>query len=251
MMALVQKNYDEVTVIKRIISSLMALALVALPLLAAGDKKETDRLENCGMIVKEVMDIPDNIPEDLIDKAECIIVFPSVLKAAFVIGGSYGRGAMTCRSGEHFTGPWSAPTMMALEGGSVGLQLGGQATDFVLLVMNPRGARSILSSKVKLGADASAAAGPKGRTANASTDATLRAEVLSYSRARGLFAGLSLEGSTVRPDNDGNERIYGKKVEAESIVFKGAVAVPSAAQKMVAYLNQKSPRNTSEAATHK
>jgi lipid-binding SYLF domain-containing protein len=233
-------------VIKRMISSLMALALVALPLLAAGDKKETDRLENCGMIVKEVMDIPDNIPEDLIDKAECIIVFPSVLKAAFVIGGSYGRGAMTCRSGEHFTGPWSAPTMMALEGGSVGLQLGGQATDFVLLVMNPRGARSILSSKVKLGADASAAAGPKGRTANASTDATLRAEVLSYSRARGLFAGLSLEGSTVRPDNDGNERIYGKKVEAESIVFQGAVAVPPAAQKMIAYLNQKSPKNTSD-----
>jgi len=233
-------------VIKRMISSLMALALVALPLLAAGDKKETDRLENCGMIVKEVMDIPDNIPEDLINKAECIIVYPSVLKAAFIVGGSYGRGAMTCRSGEHFTGPWSAPTMMALEGGSVGLQLGGQATDFVLLVMNPRGARSILSSKVKLGADASAAAGPKGRTANASTDATLRAEVLSYSRARGLFAGLSLEGSTVRPDNDANERIYGKKVEAESIVFKGAVAVPPAAQKMIAYLNQKSPKNTSD-----
>jgi SH3 domain-containing YSC84-like protein 1 len=233
-------------VIKRISSSLMALALVALPLLAAGDKKETDRLENCGMVLKEVMDIPDNIPEDLIDKAECIIVFPSVLKAAFVIGGSYGRGAMTCRSGEHFTGPWSAPTMMALEGGSIGFQLGGQATDFVLLVMNPRGARSILSSKVKLGADASAAAGPKGRTANASTDATLRAEVLSYSRARGLFAGLSLEGSTVRPDNDANERIYGKKVEAESIVFKGAVAVPPAAQKMIAYLNQKSPKNTSD-----
>jgi lipid-binding SYLF domain-containing protein len=233
-------------VIKRMISSLMALALVALPLLAAGDKKETERLENCGMIVKEVMDIPDNIPEDLINKAECIIVYPSVLKAAFIVGGSYGRGAMTCRSGEHFTGPWSAPTMMALEGGSVGLQLGGQATDFVLLVMNPRGARSILSSKVKLGADASAAAGPKGRTANASTDVTMRAEVLSYSRNRGLFAGLSLEGSTVRPDNDGNERIYGKKVEAESIVFKGAVAVPPAAQKMIAYLNQKSPKNMSD-----
>ena len=232
--------------IKRMISSLMALALVALPLLAAGDKKETERLENCGMIVKEVMDIPDNIPEDLINKAECIIVYPSVLKAAFIVGGSYGRGAMTCRSGEHFTGPWSAPTMMALEGGSVGLQLGGQATDFVLLVMNPRGARSILSSKVKLGADASAAAGPKGRTANASTDVTMRAEVLSYSRNRGLFAGLSLEGSTVRPDNDGNERVYGKKVEAESIVFKGAVAVPPAAQKRIAYLNQKSPKNTSD-----
>jgi SH3 domain-containing YSC84-like protein 1 len=233
-------------VIKRMISSLMALALIALPLLAAGDKKETERLENCGLIVKEVMDIPDNIPEDLINKAECIIVYPSVLKAAFIVGGSYGRGAMTCRSGEHFTGPWSAPTMMALEGGSVGLQLGGQATDFVLLVMNPRGARSILSSKVKLGADASAAAGPKGRTANASTDVTMRAEVLSYSRNRGLFAGLSLEGSTVRPDNDGNERIYGKKVEAESIVFKGAVAVPPAAQKLIAYLNQKSPKNTSD-----
>ena len=237
--------------IKRMISSLLALVLLALPLSAAGDRKETDRLENCGMVIKEVMDIPDNIPEDLVDKADCIIVFPSVLKAAFVIGGSYGRGAMTCRSGEHFTGPWSAPTMMALEGGSFGLQLGGQATDFVLLVMNPRGAHSILSSKVKLGGDASVAAGPLGRTANASTDVTMRAEVLSYSRNRGLFAGLSLEGSTVRPDNDGNERIYGKKVEAESIVFKGAVAVPSAAQKMVAYLNQKSPKNTSEAATHK
>src|SRR5712664_1101096 len=234
------------------ISSLMAMALVALPLLAARDnRKETDRLENCGTVIKEVMDIPDNIPQDLIDKAECVIVYPSVLKAAFIVGGSYGRGAMTCRSGEHFTGPWSAPTMMALEGGSIGFQLGGQATDFVLLVMNPRGARSILSSKVKLGADASAAAGPKGRTANASTDATLRAEVLSYSRNRGLFAGLSLEGSTVRPDNDANERIYGKKVEAESIVFKGAVAVPPAAQKMIAYLNQKSPKNTSDPASLK
>src|SRR5467141_4165836 len=233
------------------ISSLMALALVALPLLAAGDKKETERLENCGMIVKEVMDIPDNIPEDLINKAECIIVYPSVLKAAFVIGGSYGRGAMTCRSGEHFTGPWSAPTMMALEGGSVGLQLGGQATDFVLLVMNPRGARSILSSKVKLGADASAAAGPKGRNASAETDIVMRAEVLSYSRSRGLFAGISLQGSTVRPDNDANTRVYGKKVDAESIVFKGAVAVPPAAQKLVAFLNQKSPKNTSDPASLK
>jgi lipid-binding SYLF domain-containing protein len=233
-------------VINRIISSLMALAMIALPLSAEGDKKEADRLENCGTVIKEIMDIPDDIPPDLVDKAECIIVYPSVLKAAFIVGGSYGRGAMTCRSGEHFTGPWSAPTMMALEGGSIGFQIGGQATDFVLLVMNPRGARAILSSKVKLGADASAAAGPKGRTANASTDATLRAEVLSYSRARGLFAGVSLEGSTVRPDNDGNERVYGKKVEAESIVFKGAVAVPPPAQKMIAYLNQKSPKNLSD-----
>src|ERR1700741_459917 len=223
---------------------LMAFSLVALPLTAKENKKEADRLENCGTVLKEILDIPDDIPQDLLDKAECVIIYPSVLKAAFVIGGSYGRGAMTCRTGEHYTGPWSAPTMMALEGGSIGFQLGGQATDFVLLVMNGRGARSIINSKVKLGADASVAAGPKGRTANASTDVTLRAEVLSYSRNRGLFAGISLEGSTVRPDNDANEKIYDKKVEAESIIFKGAVAVPPAGQKLVATLNQKSPKHT-------
>jgi SH3 domain-containing YSC84-like protein 1 len=232
--------------LKRILSPLLALALIGLPLSAQDDKKEADRLDNCGTVIKEILDIPDDIPQDLLDKAECVIVYPSVLKAAFVIGGSYGRGAMTCRTGEHYTGPWSAPTMMALEGGSIGFQIGGQATDFVLLVMNARGAHSILNSKVKLGADASVAAGPKGRDANASTDVTMRAEVLSYSRARGLFAGISLEGSTVRPDNDANERIYGKKLEAESIIFKGAVAVPPAAQKMVAYLNQKSPKNLSQ-----
>jgi SH3 domain-containing YSC84-like protein 1 len=231
---------------KQLVSSWMALAILALPLSAEVDRKEADRLENCGTVVKEVMDIPDDIPQDLIDKAECVIVYPSVLKAAFVVGGSYGRGAMTCRTGEHYTGPWSAPSMMALEGASVGFQLGGQATDFVLLVMNTRGAHSILKNKVKLGADASAAAGPKGRTADASTDVTLRAEVLSYSRARGLFAGISLEGSTVRPDGDGNERVYGRRLEAEEIVFKGAVAVPPPAQKLIAYLNQRSPKNLSD-----
>jgi lipid-binding SYLF domain-containing protein len=230
--------------LKRTLCYLLALVMIGLPLLA--EEKETERLENCGTVLKEILDIPDDIPQDLLDKAECVIVYPSVLKAAFIIGGSYGRGAMTCRTGQHFTGPWGAPTMMALEGGSIGFQIGGQATDFVLLVMNARGARSILSSKVKLGADASAAAGPKGRTANASTDVTMRAEVLSYSRARGLFAGISLEGSTVRPDNDANERVYGKKVEAESIVLKGAVAVPTPAQPMIASLNQRSPKNLSE-----
>ena len=237
--------------LKRLISFLMTWALVALPLSAKEDKKETDRLDNCGTVLKEIMDIPDNIPQDLIDKAECVIVFPSVLKAAFIIGGSYGRGAMTCRTGEHFTGPWGSPTMMALEGGSVGFQLGGQATDFVLLVMNPRGAKAILHSKVKLGANASAAAGPKGRDAEAATDATLRAEVLTYSRARGLFAGISLEGSTLRPDNDANERIYNKKVEAEAIVRKGAVAVPPAAQELISVLNRKSPKNLSDPASLK
>ncbi len=236
--------------LKRMLSPLLALAVIGLPLSAQEDKKEADRLENCGTVIKEILDIPDDIPQDLLDKAECVIVYPSVLKAAFVIGGSYGRGAMTCRTGEHYTGPWSAPSMMALEGGSVGFQIGGQATDFVLLVMNARGAHSILSSKVKLGGDASVAAGPKGRTANASTDVTMRAEVLSYSRNRGLFAGISLEGSTVRPDNDANERVYGKKLEAESIIFKGAVAVPPPAQQMIAYLNRKSPKNLSESGSN-
>jgi lipid-binding SYLF domain-containing protein len=230
---------------KKTMAMFLALALLGLPL-GAEDKKEAERLENCGTVIKEIMDIPDDIPQDLIDKAECIIVYPSVVKAAFIVGGSYGRGAMVCRSGQHFTGPWSAPTMMALEGASVGLQLGGQATDFVLLVMNPRGARSILSSKVKLGADASAAAGPKGRNAEAATDVTLRAEVLTYSRARGLFAGISLAGSTVRPDNGANEKVYGKKIEAQDIVFKGAARVPSSAQPLVAYLNKKTPKNLSD-----
>jgi lipid-binding SYLF domain-containing protein len=236
--------------LKRVLSPVLVLAMIGLPL-PAQDKKEAERLENCGTVLKEILDIPDNIPQDLLDKSECVVVYPSVLKAAFVIGGSYGRGAMTCRTGEHYTGPWSAPTMMALEGGSIGFQIGGQATDFVLLVMNARGAHSILNSKVKLGADASVAAGPKGRDATAETDVTMRAEVLSYSRARGLFAGISLEGSTVRPDNDANEKVYGKKLEAESIIFKGAVAVPPPAQKMIAYLNQKSPKNLSEAGSNK
>jgi lipid-binding SYLF domain-containing protein len=224
------------------------LALAAAPMLAArpDNDKETDRLENSGMVMEEIMNIPDNIPQDLLDKAECVIVFPSVLKAAFIVGGSYGRGAMVCRSGEHFTGPWGAPSMMALEGGSLGFQLGGQATDFVLLVMNPRGATAILSSKVKLGADMSAAAGPKGRDATAATDATLRAEILSYSRARGLFAGISLEGSTLRPDNDANEKLYGKKLTATEIIRRGAVSIPPSGQKLVSLLEKKSPKNHSD-----
>jgi lipid-binding SYLF domain-containing protein len=216
---------------KKLIPIVLTLCLIAPPLMAE-NKREKERLENCGTVIQEIMDIPDNIPQDLIDKADCVIVYPSVVKAAFIFGGSYGRGAMTCRTGEKFTGPWSAPTMMALEGGSFGFQIGGQATDFVL------------KSKVKLGVDASAAAGPKGRTAEASTDVTLRAEILSYSRARGLFAGVSLAGSTVRPDNGASEKIYGKSYPAEDIVFKGVVPVPPAAQGMISYLNRKSPKYT-------
>src|SRR5579862_7160203 len=230
---------------KNAFSAFLAIALSALPLASTAADKETNRLENCGMVLDEILRIPDNIPQDLLDKAECVIVIPSVLKAAFVFGGDYGRGAMTCRSGEHFTGKWGAPTMIALEGGSFGFQLGGQATDFVILVMNPRGANAILSSKVKLGADASAAAGPKGRDAEADTDVTMRAEVLTYSRARGLFAGISLEGSTLRPDNDANERIYGKKIEAKDIALHGAVPIPGSARALINVLNQHSPKNRS------
>jgi SH3 domain-containing YSC84-like protein 1 len=237
-------------VLKRMLSFLMASSLVALPL-TADQKKEAERLDNCGTVLKEILDIPDDIPTDLLDKAECVIVIPSVLKAAFVLSASYGRGSMTCRTGEHFTGPWSAPAMMRLEGGGFGLQLGGQATDFVILVMNPRGAKAILKSKVKLGADAAAAAGPKGRDAAAASDVTMRAEMLTYSRSRGLFAGVSLEGSTLRQDNGANESLYGKKVTAEDIVRKGAVAVPPSGQEMIALLNKKSPKNLSDPASLK
>jgi SH3 domain-containing YSC84-like protein 1 len=219
--------------------------LVALTSLSAFGQKEQDRVANAGKVMQEIVNIPDDIPQDVLDKADCVVVLPSVVKFAIGIGGSYGRGVMTCRSGKDFKGPWGAPTMMALEGGSFGLQLGGQATDFVLLLMSPRSAENILTSKVKLGGDVSAAAGPVGRTASAETDATLRAEILSYSRARGLFAGISLSGSTLRPDNDANKKLYGKEVSAQDIVFKKAVPAPPSAQLLLSTLDKKSPTNKS------
>ncbi len=228
---------------KRILLAVVLLALTGLP--AFGQSKEQKRVANAGQVMKEILDIPDDIPQGIIDKADCIVVLPSVLKFAIGLGGSYGRGVMTCRSGENFKGRWGAPTMMALEGGSFGLQLGGQATDFVLLLMSPRSAKSILNSKVKLGGDASAAAGPVGRNASAETDVTLRAEILSYSRARGLFAGISLTGSTLRADNDANKSLYGKEVSAEDIVFKGEVKAPASAKLLLAELDRKSPVNKS------
>jgi lipid-binding SYLF domain-containing protein len=213
--------------------------------------KEQERLENSGTVLQEVMDVPDNIPQNLLEKAECIIVFPSVLKAAFVFGGSYGRGAMVCRTGEHFNGPWGAPAMYALEGGSVGFQIGGDATDLVLLVMNERGASSILDSKVKLGADASAAAGPKGRDASADTDAYMRAEILSYSRARGLFAGVSLEGASLRPDDDASAEVYGRKITAREIVLGGKASIPESGQHLVRVLQKNAPHNESAKASNR
>jgi len=220
--------------------------LLCLPAGFADSDKEEDRVREAGQVLKEIIDIPDNIPKDLFDRAECVIVLPSVKKFAIGIGGSYGRGVMVCRSGLHYTGPWGPPALYALEGGNIGLQLGGEATDFVLLVMNPRGAKSLLGSKVKLGGDASAAAGPKGRTATGATDVVMQAEILSYSRSRGLFAGVSLEGSTLRSDGRANRKLYGKDVSAKNIIRDGKVAVPEPAKDLVALLNKHSPKNLSD-----
>jgi len=229
------------------------IGAVCLTLIAGGAyaKKMNDeqkRLENCGVVMQEVLDIPDNIPQELLEKAECVIVFPSVKKLAFGVGASYGRGAMVCRKGEHFKGPWGSPAMYALEGGSIGFQIGGQATDLILLVMNDRGMESILSSKVKLGADASVAGGPKGRDASANTDAWMRAEILSYSRSRGIFAGISLEGSTLRPDDDASEQVYGRAIKAKDIVRGGTMIVPVTGRHLVNSLDKGAPRNESERA---
>jgi lipid-binding SYLF domain-containing protein len=227
---------------------LMVLVLVAAlaPVAAFASKEEEDRVQDSAQVLKEILNIPDDIPQDLIDKAECLIILPSVKKGAFGIGGSYGRGVMICRGGRHYTGPWGPPALYALEGVSIGFQLGGQATDFVLLVMNVKGAESLLGSKVKLGADASAAAGPKGRTAEGATDIVMKAEILSYSRNKGLFAGISLEGSTLRSDGSANEKLYGRKLSAKEIIRENKVRVPACARSLVRLLNQNSPKNRSD-----
>ena len=229
---------------KRILAISIALLLAA-TVLFAGNNREEDRARACGDVLQEILDIPENIPPDLLNKAECVVVIPGTKKFAIGIGGSFGRGAMSCRTGASYTGPWSAPALYALEGANIGFQLGGEETDFVLLVTNPKGAQSLLKSKVKLGADAAAAAGPKGRDAAAATDALMRAEILSYSRSRGLFAGVSLEGSTLRQDNSANRKLYGRELSAREIV-SGKVAVPAAGQEMVATLRMHSPRNMSD-----
>src|SRR5258708_13865185 len=229
----------------KVLTYLAAALLLIAPATFAGpssDKeKDENRLENAGTVIDEILNVPDNIPQDLLNKARCVVVLPSVVKAAFIVGGSYGHGVMVCRTGKDFSGPWGAPVMMALEGGSFGLQIGGQATDFVILVMNARGAESVLHSKVKLGADASIAAGPKGRDAQAATDVTFRAEMLSYSRARGVFAGVSLEGSTLLPDDQSNLRLYGKDITAEKVITESRVEAPPEARPLLAVLQKASP----------
>jgi lipid-binding SYLF domain-containing protein len=231
---------------KRVLVYLMIVLMSSMLAFAADSEHEQDRVKDAGEVLKEILNIPDDIPQDLLDKAECVVVLPSVKKGALGIGGSYGRGVMVCRSGEHYKGKWGAPALYALEGVSIGFQLGGQATDFVLLVMNPKGATSLLSSKVKLGADASAAAGPKGRTAEGATDIVMTAEILSYSRNKGLFAGVSLEGSTLRSDGSANEKLYGRKLTAKDIIRSGKVGIPPSAHELVSLLDKKSPVNKSD-----
>ncbi len=231
---------------RKFIVCLIVALMSTVTAFAASDEREADRVKDAGVVLKEILNIPDDIPQDLLDKAECLVILPSVKKGAFGIGGSYGRGVMICRSGQHYKGKWGAPALYALEGVSIGFQLGGQATDFVLLVMNPKGARSLLYSKVKLGADASAAAGPKGRTAESATDIVMNAEILSYSRNKGLFAGISLEGSTLRSDGGANENLYGKKLTAKEIIREGKVGTPACARELISLLDTKSPVNKSD-----
>lgn len=231
---------------RNLLTILLLLTLSPSAAFSKDDEKEEDRVKDAGVVLKEIINIPDDIPKELFDKAECVIVLPSVKKGAFGIGGSYGRGLMTCRSGRHYTGPWTAPAMYALEGVNIGFQLGGEATDFVILVMNPRGAESLMGSKVKLGADASAAAGPKGRSAEGATDVVMRAEMLSYSRSRGLFAGVSLEGSTLRPDNRANRKLYRREITVKEILREGKASAPAAAHDLLANLNKYSPKNKSD-----
>jgi SH3 domain-containing YSC84-like protein 1 len=235
---------------KKYLVAATCLTLVTGAVFAKKLNNEQKRLEECGVVMQEVLNVPDNIPQELLEKAECVIVIPSLKKLAFGVGASYGRGAMVCRTGEKFHGPWGAPAMYALEGGSVGFQIGGEATDLILLVMNDRGMESILSSKVKLGADASVAAGPKGRDASADTDAWMRAEILSYSRSRGLFAGVSLEGSTLRPDDDASADVYGHPIKAKDIVRSQKMGVPATGRHLVNVLQKSTPRNESERASN-
>lgn len=228
------------------IGYLICILLLASSFSVLTASDETERLEECERVVETVLGVPEGIPQDLLDKAECVAVIPGVKKFALGFGGSYGKGALVCRSGSRYDGPWGAPAMMRLEGGSIGFQLGGSSTDFLLLIMNESGVKSLLTSKVKLGVDAKAAAGPKGRSAEASTDAMMSAEILSYSRSKGLFAGVSLEGSTLRQDNGANEDLYGREVSAKDVILEKKVGIPAAGKGLVNLLQKYSPENKSE-----
>ena len=219
---------------------LAALALLV-PALASAQVKEKKRLEACRQVLEELLGVEERIPRDLLDKAECVAVVPSAMKFALGFGGRWGKGAVVCR-GQGGSGPWGAPLLISLGGGSFGLQIGGQEADYVFLVMNPKGIDYLMRSQFSLGGDAAVAAGPVGRTGSASTDLRMRAEILSYSRTRGLFAGLSLEGSVVKQDRDGNENVYGTRIDPKKLLVEGAYPVPPVARGLVDLLETSSPR---------
>lgn len=219
----------------------VAAAMLGLVVCAWGDsgEKERDRITASANVVKDIFNAPDKgIPLDVMDGTKCVVVIPDLKKAAFIVGGDYGRGVMTCRTGDDFKGPWSAPIMMASGGADIGFQLGVEGTDVVILVLNDDGARSIVKSKVKLGAEFSVAAGPVGRTGEASTNEQMKAQMLSYSRARGLFAGVSVSGMTLRVDGDANKNLYGESVRPQQILKGEGITMPDEAKPLIAELKQ-------------
>jgi SH3 domain-containing YSC84-like protein 1 len=224
--------------------SLIVVALCSAPLLARADEP-SERVTRAGQVFKELSNAESGLPINLLNKADCVVILPSVKKAGFIVGAQYGKGVMVCRKGQNFNGPWGAPIMMHSSGGSFGLQAGGQATDFVILVMNDDGARSVMKGRAKLGAETSIAAGPVGRDAEASTTGTMQAQMLSYSRAQGVFAGVSLSGTSLGPDDGDNEKLYGKKVSGEEI-FSGRVTTPPSAAALLSELHKESPRKHTE-----
>jgi lipid-binding SYLF domain-containing protein len=213
--------------------------------LVARADSENERITKAGQVFQELVNADNGIPRNLLNKANCVIVLPSVKKGGFIVGGQYGKGLMSCRAGANFDGKWSAPIMMQSSGGSFGLQAGGEATDFVVLVMNPDGARAVMKGRAKLGADASVAAGPVGRDAEASTSATMEAQMLSYSRAKGVFGGVSLSGTSLGPDDGDNEKVYGKKISGEQI-FSESVPAPASAATLLSELQKASPKRVSK-----
>jgi lipid-binding SYLF domain-containing protein len=223
------------------LSCCLAAGLCLTPLLARADEP-SERVTRAAQVFQELANAENGLPINVLNKADCVIILPSVKKAGFIVGAQYGKGVMVCRSGANFNGRWGAPIMMQSSGGSFGLQAGGQATDFVILVMNDDGARSVMKGRAKLGAETSIAAGPVGRNAEASTTATMQAQMLSYSRAQGVFGGVSLSGTSLGPDDSDNEKLYGKKISAQEI-FAGSVHAPPSAAGLISELQKTSPKN--------
>jgi SH3 domain-containing YSC84-like protein 1 len=241
---------------RKTMAILLISAMAALPVIATdkpNDQTEESRLAKAAKVFDEIMGVPESTPRFVMDRADCVIIMPSVIKGnawifSFGFGGSFGRGAMSCRTGEHFDGPWGAPTMVALEGvnWSPLMAGGGEVMDILIFVMNPGGANSVLTTKAKIGGDASATAGTVGRDVAAESDAILHSTLLTFARAKGLFAGIALTGSTLRADGPANTKVYGKKVNAKDVVLHASEPAPESAKALLDTLNKWSPTNLSD-----